>query len=184
MLRWSHLTPTSQRCNWWHETWGLGWIDCNTRGCICAGGWWGLIKETSLFGCRSRNFHQQQIAWKKKKIQPKTWLWKRVISNRKAHMVFDPTRCAVTLSQPYETKALRCLACCLPAPSSEAAPSRLHGEELCPQVLYQILPFSVFRKRFFSLFHAPPQMSLTVHILDRKRMVTRSEIEHCGIKIN
>lgn len=99
-------------------------------------------------------------------------------------MVFDPTCCAVTISQPYEMKALPCLACCLPASSSEAAPLGLRGEELCPQVLYQILPFSTFKKRFFSLFHVPPQISLTMHILDRKCMLTSSKIEHCGIKIN
>lgn len=74
-----------------------------------------------------------------------------------------------------------------PAPSAEAAPRRPRREQLCPPVPNRILPFSILKKRFFffpSLFRAPPLISLTMHIRDRKHMLTIPKIDHCGIKIN
>lgn len=119
-------------------------------------------------------------------MQPKTWLWKRVITNRKAQMVFDLTRCAVPLSPASPTRR-RVAGVVPPRPQQRGSSLQAkRGEWVALPSPYRTKFFlsQRLRRDFLSLSCTSPDISLARLTRDRKHMLTISKIDHCGIKIN
>lgn len=131
----------------------------------------------SLFSCQSRNFHQPQINYKKKKYSPKPGYEKGSLE-RETYGFWSHTLCRHSLPALWN---LRCLVLLPPHPQPRGGSAEVMWWEALPSSTEANSSFLSISQKIFSPFHACPQISLTIHILDRKHMLTISKIDHCGI---
>lgn len=114
---------------------------------------------------------------RKKKIQPKTWLWKRVIRKRNIWVLISHS----VQAQSASPMRLMVSSVAPPHPQPSSSSAEVMWWEALPSSTEANFSFLSISQKIFYPFHACPQISLTIHILDRKHMLTVSKIDHCGI---
>lgn len=164
ILRWSHTTVTLRHHNWLHEERRLGWIDCNTQGCVYTGFSLWLIDVSDLcletFTSNKLSSREKKNGHGKGSSEPERHIW-FLISQ-------------AVIPALWEAGCML-LADVLPAPSRQAAPSRLHRMALPP--------FMAKEQFSLSFLHLPRYHQVCVYCTG-KHMLTISKIDCCGIKIN
>lgn len=107
ILRWSHTTATLRHHNWLHEERRLGWIDCNTQGCVYTGFSLWLIDVSDL--CLE-TFTSNKLSSREKKM-----VMEKGHQNEKGTYGFWSPK---LLSQPCERQAVCCWLMCSPPPAA------------------------------------------------------------------